>query len=76
MSADQSAIKLHDKFTGLRLLARRVGAFPNTVIQFGFDAPRPIPAELIPANVADPRANIDAFQRINAYLQSRIVELD
>ncbi len=71
-----SDLKLHDKLTGLKLSATRVKGPVKANIQYSFDAPYPIPGELLPQNCCDTRANIAAFNRINQYLKDRIVLLD
>ena len=71
-----SDLKLHDKLTGLKLSASRAKGAVGASIQYSFDAPGPIPRELLPENCCDTRASIAAFNRINQYLKDRIVLLD
>jgi hypothetical protein len=71
-----SDLKLHDKFTGLKMSATRVKGPVKAVFHYSFTAPYPIPAELLPEDSGDSRASIAAFDRINRYLKDRIVLID
>ncbi len=71
-----SDLKLHDKLTGLKLSTIRVKGAVRATIQYLFDAPCPIPPDMLPDDSRDTRANIAAFNRINQYLKDRIVLLD